>query len=85
MIIPKLALGLILLAGTSLSACSRKSADDVLANDPFAKAAARPEDQFGKGFGKAFRASPKSEPLNVVDGDLVAVSNTTEPVQIDTL
>ncbi len=41
------------------------------------------EDQFGKGFGKAFRASPNSEPANLVEGDVIPVSNTAEPVEIN--
>ena len=83
MIIPKLALGLILIAATSLGACNRRSADDVVANDPFAKAGERQEDRFGKGFGKAYRAAPNSEPMNVVEGDVVPVSPTTEPDEIN--
>ena len=42
----------------------------------------RQEDQFGVQFGLAFRADNNSEPFNVNDGDLVAISLTTEPVDI---
>ena len=66
--------------GTSITACQRQSSDDVLENDPFAATRARPEDQFGKGFGKAYRADPKSEPVTINKGDLIPVSTTTEPV-----
>lgn len=83
MIIPKLALGLILIAATSLGACNRKSAGNVAVNDPFGKVGERQEDRFGKGFGKAFRAAPNSEPMNVVEGDVVPVSPTTEPDEIN--
>lgn len=83
MIRPKLVFGLILLAGASLTACGKKSGSDALANDPFASASAKPEDRFGKGFGKAHRAKPNSEPSNVVEGDVIPVSLTTEPEQID--
>lgn len=44
---------------------------------------ARFEDQFGLGFGTDFRADPNGEPSPVADGDLVAVSLTTEPVAIN--
>lgn len=44
---------------------------------------ARFEDQFGLGFGADFRADPNGEPSPVNDGDLVAVSLTTEPVVIN--
>ena len=72
-----------LLIGTSLAACNRSDGDDVLANDPFAATSARPEDQFGKGFGEAFRADPKSEPVTIKAGDMIPVSKTTEPVVLD--
>ena len=45
--------------------------------------AGRFEDQFGLGFGADFRASPNGEPSPVSDGDLVAVSLTTEPVAVN--
>lgn len=44
---------------------------------------ARQEDQFGIAFGNAFRADPNGEPSPVADGDLVAISLTTEPVTIN--
>lgn len=50
---------------------------------PSQTGAARQEDQFGIAFGNAFRASPNGEPSPVADGDLVAVSLTTEPVAIN--
>ena len=72
-----------LLIGTSLAACNRSDSngDDVLiGNDPFAETSARPEDRFGKGFGKAFRADPMSEPAKVTQGDVTPVSLTAEPL-----
>ena len=78
-----LLVGLLLLSGASLSACDRKSGRDAFENDPFAARSTAKEDQFGKGFGKAFRADRNAEPANVVEGDLVPVSRTTEPVEID--
>ncbi len=78
-----LLLGLILLSGASLSGCNRNSGGDAPENDPFA---ARPsgklEDQFGKGFAKAARAKPNSEPQTVDKNELVPVSYTAEPIPI---
>ena len=41
------------------------------------------EDQFGVVFGNAFRGALNSEPFVVSDGDLIAISLTTEPVTIN--
>jgi hypothetical protein len=41
------------------------------------------EDKFGAAFGTAFRASPDSEPKVVNEGDIVPVSWTTEPIDIN--
>lgn len=75
--------GAIMVSGSALGACHRTNSEDELANDPLAASTGGQEDKFGKGFGKAFRAPPNSEPANVVEGDVVPVSNTAEPVQID--
>ena len=72
-----------LLFGTSLAACNRNSGDDVPDNDPFAARTVAQEDQFGKGFGKAFRADPNSAPRIVSKNDVTPVSLTAEPVVID--
>lgn len=40
------------------------------------------EDQLGTRFGTAFRAANDSEPYSPADGDIVAISLTTEPVDI---
>ncbi len=50
--------------------------------DPGPVVTARQEDQFGVQFGSAFRADNNAEPVNVNDGDIVAVSLTTEPVDV---
>lgn len=42
----------------------------------------RQEDSFGIAFGTAFRADNNSEPYNPMDGDIIAVSLLTEPVDI---
>ena len=50
---------------------------------PGQTSSARQEDQFGIAFGNDFRADPNSEPAQVADGDIIAVSLTTEPVAIN--
>ena len=40
------------------------------------------EDQFGIVFGTAFRVDSNSEPYSPNDGDIVAISLTTEPVDL---
>lgn len=72
-----------LLVGASVAGCERTPSDDAPVADPFAQKSARTEDQFGKGFGKAYRADPKSEPAPVVKGDLIPVSHTAEPLAIE--
>lgn len=68
---------------TSLCACHRQSGSDVLDNQSLASTSSRPEDRFGESFGKAFRADPKSKPVEVKPGDLPPVSLTAEPIPID--
>lgn len=71
--------------GLALSACgSSTSAPPVgQAPGPGPVGVVRQEDQFGTQFGTAFRADPNSEPFAVNDGDLIAISFTTEPVTIN--
>ena len=75
--------GLILAAGASLTACQKKAENDAAGFGAFGSQATRTEDKFGKGFGKAFRAPANSEPVNVAEGDVVSLSRTAEPEQID--
>ena len=77
----RLIFGLILLAAASVSGCGQKNEREQLALDVRADTG-RMEDEFGEGFGKAFRADPNSEPAPVKDGDVKPVSLTTEPVPI---
>ena len=42
----------------------------------------RQEDQFGVPFRVAFRADNTTEPYSPADGDIVAISLTTEPVDV---
>ncbi len=73
---------LIVAAGASLSACGKNGGRDTLAPDSQVESG-RVEDQFGKGFGEAFRADPNSEPANVSEDDVKPVSLTAEPVTTD--
>ena len=82
MIRPKLVFGLIM-GAASLSACGGKSDSDAVSNGALASTDSKPEDQFGKEFGKAFRADPNAEPAKVADRDMRPVSLTTEPIQIE--
>ena len=75
-------LGLVLIAGGSLSACNKKSESDPLRIEP-GRDSGSTDSKFGKEFGSAFNADPNSEPRNVQDGDLAPESLTTEPVAID--
>ncbi len=72
-----------MIVGTSLCACHRQGGSDVLDDRSVASTSARPEDRFGEDFGKAFRADPKSKPVEVKPGDLPPVSLTAEPIPID--
>ncbi len=78
-----LSLILVAVAGASLTACGIQSGDDIPEADAFATTAGRDEDQFGKEFGKAYRADPNSEPVEVTEGAVPPVSMTSEPVPIE--
>ena len=80
---PALVAGLILAAGAPLTACQRKAGSDATGFAASKSGAPRTEDKFGKGFGRAYRAPANSEPANVADGDVIPVSRTAEPEQID--
>ena len=75
--------GLILTAGASLTACQKKAEGDAAGFGASGSEATRTEDKFGKNFGTAFRAPANSEPAKVEDADVIPVSNTAEPEQID--
>lgn len=68
---------------TGLAACGGGNGSNTPTPMPGQTGAARQEDQFGIAFGNDFRADPNSEPAQVADGDIVAVSLTTEPVTIN--
>lgn len=84
MITPRILWVVILMAGTSLSACGSEEDAGPLPADPFVgrTTAEAPGDRFGKGFGAASRANPNSEPVKVSDGDIRPVSLTEEPLDV---
>ena len=73
---------LLLFGGVALTACGKNDHDDLTMAES-QSVGARVEDQFGEGFGKAFRADPNSDPAEVNENDIVPVSLETEPVPID--
>ena len=73
---------LTLVAGASLTACQKKAAGDVTGFSVTQSASIRTEDQFGKGFGKAFRAPKTAEPVKVSDSDVIPLSRTAEPISV---
>ena len=75
--------GLILAAGASLTACQDKAEGDSTGFGAPGADARRAEDKFGTKFGNAFRAPANAEPVVVEDGDLLPVSNTAEPEQVN--
>lgn len=83
MIPSRLTIGLLLIAGASLSSCSGKEEGDAFASSNLSAAIDRSDAPFGKGFEKKFRADPNSDPTEVKNDDLAPVSFTTEPVPID--
>ena len=80
---PVLITGLILAAGASLTACQKKAERDSTGFGAPGAEARRTEDKFGTKFGTAFRAPANAEPVRVEDGDLLPVSNTAEPEQVN--
>lgn len=83
MIRGKLVIGLLMIAGVSLSSCNRRSESDAPAMANFGSDTGRPEDRFGKGFGEKFRADPNSQPKPVEKSDMPPVSMTTDPLPIE--
>ena len=73
--------GVLLAVGLSVAACDPKR-DIPVNNAPGPVVVVQQEDQFGTRFGTAFRADNNSEPYSPADGDIVAISFTTEPIEI---
>lgn len=78
-----LLIGLLIASVVLLSACNRESGSDSTGSDPLASRTSVMDDQFGKEFGEAHRASPNSEPREISKDDLPPVSYTDEPVAIN--
>lgn len=72
--------GFILILAISVVACGPRASP--VPPDPGPVVTVKQEDQFGVKFGTAFRADNNSEPYSPADGDIVAISLTTEPVDI---
>lgn len=77
----RLLFGLVVVAGVSLSSCSKAKERDAPAALNL-DSASHQEDQFGKGFGRDFRADPMSKPADVENSDVAPVSDTDQPVPI---
>ncbi len=73
--------GLMLILGCAIAACGSNSSSTP-PNNGGGTVTVRQEDQFGVPFGTAFRADNNSEPYSPADGDIAAISLTTEPVDI---
>ena len=69
--------------GMTVSACGGGSGSDATATTPPVIAATPQEDKFGTVFGMDYRASANSEPATTNESDLVAVSLTTEPINVN--
>jgi multidrug efflux pump subunit AcrA (membrane-fusion protein) len=74
--------GLIAVALSVLAACGGGGDPPPPAPPAAPVVVAKQEDQFGANFASAFRASPTSEPITPVDGDIIALSLTAEPVPL---
>jgi hypothetical protein len=69
--------------GLALAACGGGGGGSDKAPDPPLVITTPQEDKFGAAFGTAFRADANSEPKQVNEGDIVPVSWTTEPIDIN--
>ena len=76
-------IGFMLALGAATAACNSGVTTAPPTGGGVVVPTARQEDQFGVQFGTAFRADNNSEPYNPADGDIVAISLTTEPVNIN--
>ncbi len=68
--------------GSGLAACGSNNSSSPAPPAPPPVVVAPQENQFGAAFGVAFRASPTSTPVSPVDGDIVPLSLTTNPVNL---
>ncbi len=77
------ALPLLILAAAAFVASCGKRGDQEMSVAQSGVDQGRMEDQFGKGFGEAFRADPNAEPAKVSDRDVEPVSLTAEPKPVE--
>ena len=73
--------GLMLALGVGVAACGPKTSPAPPPNNG-GVITVRQEDQFGVQFGTAFRVDNNAEPYSPADGDIVAISLTSEPFDI---
>ncbi len=72
----RIATGVLALA--ALSACSKAPGGTALSPPP----ATPIEDNFGTGFGQAFRAAPNSTPMTPSTADVVPVNPSGQPLRL---
>lgn len=74
----------ILAGGLALmvSACGSGSSDSTTTTPPTVVLTSQ-EDKFGTAFGKDYRVTANAEPATTADGDIVPVSLTTEPIDVN--
>lgn len=75
-------LGLIAVAASVLAACGGGGDPPPPAPPATPTVTVKQEDQFGGNFASAFRADPNANPITPVDGDIIALSLTAEPVPL---
>lgn len=64
-----------------LAACGNNNTPSSITQPP-PMPAAKLEDQFGAGFGVAYRADPNTDPKDPMASDIIPLSLTTDPVAI---
>ena len=69
--------------GMTVSACGGSGSGGSTSTTPPVVVATAQEDKFGTAFGTDYRAAANSEPATTNDGDIVAVSLTTEPIDVN--
>lgn len=75
----RLGLGVLAVASAALlSACGSGGGDTAVTPPPAAIGPAR----FGAKFATAFNASPNSDPIDPAVGDIIALSLTTDPLEV---
>lgn len=74
--------GILGLLTVGLSGCDDKGSSSSSSTSTVTTQTPAFEDQFGTQFGVLYRAAANTDPANVNDGDVGAVSLTTEPVAV---